>query len=103
MYIIVTTTGHLQHMHKECVKYINLEALIPHLNNQDLLSCSQEDDVMNTQLTLHDRITNLLHFISNKADGFAKFCTAVGREKSHRGHHDLFTVLTTESDPFGKT
>ena len=101
----VTATGDLlqrHSIHEMCVEDIDLEALIPHLNNQDLLTASEEEHLVNAQLMKNVRIDALLRFISMRDGGFDKFVTAVGREKSHSGHQSLYTAFNSDWLEVGK-
>lgn len=76
-----------------CVQYINLTALIPKLNQQNLLLFEEEKDVTNPTLRQYDSVTRLLQCIGRKKDGRKKLITALEGETSHKGHVTLLAEL----------
>lgn len=76
-----------------CVRYINLSALVPKLNEQDLLTSREEEDIMDSTRKLTERIETLLKCVATRKDGGIKFITALKAETSHDGHATLLKIL----------
>ena len=76
-----------------CVQYINLTALIPKLNKQELLTFEDEEDITNDRLKVREKITRLLECIRKKKDGWNRFLTALESETTHKGHATLLAEL----------
>lgn len=72
------------------VKYISLEALIPHLNRQHILTFEEQDKLANQEQEEASRIRELLDIVESKgADCYVKFIRAIFEEKTHDGHMTL--------------
>ena len=80
-----------------CIQYINLTALIPKLNEQELLTFEEEKDITNSSLRVREGIVRLLECIRKKDSGCKKFLAALKAETSHKGHATLFDELNRMS------
>ena len=76
-----------------CVRYINLSALVPKLNEQDLLTSKEEEEIMDSTRKLTERMGTLLKCVASRKDGGRKFLTALKAETSHDGHATLLKML----------
>ena len=81
------------HFFLACVKYINLSALIPKLNEQGLLTSEEEKSINNSTLKLTERMETLIQCVAKKESGWKKFLTALKAETSHDGHKALLKTL----------
>ena len=77
-----------------CVRYINLSTLVPKLNEQDLLTSKEEEEITDSTRKLTERMeTLLLKCVAMRKDGGIKFMTALKAETSHNGHATLLKML----------
>ena len=76
-----------------CVQHINLSALIPKLNAEELLTSEGEKDITDTTLEPREGIAKLVQCVGEKVDGWKKFLAALKAETSHDGHANLVKVL----------
>lgn len=71
----------------ELVQYINIEALLPYLVQQHLLTDHEKEVLLNEFLTHRVKVMKLLHFIECKGPtGFQMFLKAIANEPDHEGH-----------------
>lgn len=77
-----------------CVRYIDLSALVPKLNERDLLTSKEEEEITNSTRKMTERMeTLLLKCVATRKDGGIKFMTALKAETSHDGHAILLKML----------
>lgn len=79
------------------VQLINLSELIPYLNRQELLTSKENEVLLDSAVTDHDRLLKLLNIIENKGHrGYEKFLRALKEETSHMGHEEVISILEAE-------
>ena len=79
------------------VQLINLSELIPYLNRQELLTSKENEVLLDSAVTDHDRLLKLLNIIENKGHrGYEKFLQALKEETSHMGHAEVISILEAE-------
>ena len=84
----------LRHHQPELVQYINLESLVPYLNQQQLLTDDENDTLLNLYLSNRIRVIKLLQFMETKGDeGFQRFLKAIAYEQDHMGHAEIAKLL----------
>ena len=80
------------------MQYINLDSLVPYLNQQELLTRNENEILMNIEVPPNNRILKLLHFIEGKGDkGFQLFLKAISEEPEHLGHRMLTGIFASYS------
>lgn len=79
------------------VQLINLSELIPYLNRQELLTSKENEVLLDSAVTDHDRLLKLLNIIENKGHrGYEKFLRGLKEETSHMGHEEVISILEAE-------
>jgi len=82
----------------ELVQYISIEALLPYLVQQHLLTDYEKEVLLNEFLAHRVKVMKLLHFIESKGPaGFQLFLKAIANEPDHAGHR----YITEFFAPFG--
>ena len=76
-----------------CVRHLNLSALVPKLNEQDLLTSKEEEEIMDSTRKLTERVETLLKCVATRKNGGIKFMTALKAETLHDGHATLLKML----------
>lgn len=77
----------LRHHQPQLAQYINLESLVPYLNQQQLLTDDENEVLLNLYLSQRTRVLKLLQFLETKGEvGFQRFLKAVADEPEHLGH-----------------
>ena len=80
------------------IQLINLQSLIPHLNEQDLITRDEQDRLTNPLLTECERIVDLLYIIERQgAEAYPHFLEAIKQETTHSGHKVLYDILVPKS------
>ncbi len=86
----------LRHHQPQLVQYLSIDALIPYLNQQQLLTDDENDILLNLFLSNRTRVLKLLQFIERKGDeGFQRFLKAVADEPEHMGHKDITKLFAS--------
>ena len=84
----------LRHHQPELAQHINLESLVPYLNQQQLLTDAENEVVLNLYLTQRMRVLKLLQFLETKGEiGFQGFLKAIADEPQHLGHGYISKLL----------
>lgn len=78
------------------VQYIDLDSLIPYLNQQLLLTDDENEILLNLYLSNRKRVLKLLQFVESKGEeGFLRFLRAIESEQEHMGHVELTKLFRT--------
>ena len=89
----------LRHFQPTLVKYINLSALLPYLNKQQLLTDLENEVLCNLLIPHRSRVQKLLQFMEAKGErGFRLFLEAISEEPEHLGHQDLTEMFNSYSE-----
>ena len=78
----------------EIVKLVDLKALVPVLNKHSVITGEESEQLLNPNLTSHDRKRKLTEFMDNKGKkGRNLFLQALLEEKEHIGHQQLYELI----------
>ena len=93
--------GHIDLLRKhqpELIQWISLPELLPYLNRHELLTRPENQVLLKSAVTHHDRVLKLLSFIEKKGpSGCEKFLEALKDETSHLGHKEVVRILKTST------
>ena len=80
------------------VQYLNIDALLPFLVQQHLLTDQERKVLLNEILTHRLKVMKLLHFVEMKGpEGFMRFMKAISNEKEHMGHREVEELFASFS------
>ena len=80
------------------VQHLNIDALLPFLVQQHLLTDQERKVLLNEILTHSLKVMKLLHFVEMKGpEGFRRFLKAVANEKEHIGHREVEELFAASS------
>jgi len=92
--ILLGHIGLLRKHQPELIQWISLSELLPYLNRHELLTRPENEVLLNSAVTHHDRVLKLLSFIEKKGpSGYEKFLEALEDETSHLGHKEVVKLL----------
>lgn len=78
----------------DLAQYISIEALLPYLVQQHLLTDYEKEVLLNEFLSHRVKVLKLLHFIESKGPaGFQLFLKAIANEPDHEGHRYIADLL----------
>ena len=84
----------LKEHHRMIIEYLNVNALLPHLDEKCLLTRSESEVLYSMRMRPREQARHLLRILPGKGkDGFKLFLECLHDEKDHLGHKDLATCL----------
>ena len=79
---------------RSLIALVNLEALLPYLQQHHLLTDNEQSYLSNTLYSSTDRAQMLLRYLKHKGDGSLQmFLCSLNLEHEHKGHKDLAKKL----------
>ena len=89
----------LRRFQPELVKLIDLNSLLPYLNQYLLLTDTENEELQNETNVRSVRVQKLLQFMERKGErGFQLFLTAIAKEPDHLGHKELAETFAPYSE-----
>ena len=88
----------LKEHHRMIIEYLNVNALLPHLNEKYLLTPSENEVLYSMRTTPREQARHLLTILPGKGKkGFKLFLECLRDEKDYLGHKDLAKCLGLSS------
>ena len=73
---------------------LDVSAILPYLNEQEMLTPKDYQTLINTHTTEVEKIEYLIYKLPKKTNFFGKFIFCLCNSKSGTGHHDIIQALT---------
>ena len=86
----------LRSLHSQICHQLNLRAILPHLDEQGLLTPTENEQLRNELFTTEERKNKLIEWIPSKgSDALTRFivCLRKSAEGTGTGHHELAKAL----------
>ena len=89
----------LAHCHPRIRNSLDIQAILPHLNQQDLLTSDERDILLqNSHSTRCNKIDHLLQWLPRKGeDALERFIQCLRSSSEGTGHRELATLLAEEA------
>ena len=86
----------MRSLHSQICQQLNLRAILSHLNEQGLLTSTENEELVNERFTTEERKNKLIEWIPSKgSDALTRFivCLRKSAAGTGTGHHELAKAL----------